>query len=228
MTLQQALGDPTAQLSPFACRVLTAYIFYSCLEHSFTGYPDDDAEGTEFWKNQNNLDNRLAVLFMVLPDSVRCPQNIDKHDAVFTNLALHTASICIHRVGAARGRGSSQHAGQVEGSVVRLLMAANEIYAIVKAVTDPYLLFSSTFAAFASFMAALVFLDDFARFHARQSEERLGALMDLMIVIANENLVTASLALQLAGHLKKTGIDPHALDKVGTYCVPEMLSALAF
>jgi len=216
MTLQQALGDPTAQLSPFACRVLTSYIFYACLEHSFTGYPDDDAQGTEFWKNQHNLDNRLAVLFMVLPDSVRCPENIDKHDAVFINLALHTASICIHRVGAARGKGAPQHAAQAEGAAVRLLTAANEIFAIVKGVTDPQRLFSNPFVAFASFMAALVFFDDFAHFHARQSEQRLGELMDLMVVIANENLVTASLALQLAGHLKKTGIDPHALEKVSS------------
>ena len=220
LTLHQALGNPSAQLSPFACRALAAYIFYACLEHSFTKYTDDDTNNpqeSEFWKRQHNLDSRLAVLFMALPDAVRCPENLARHDAVTINLTLHTASICIHRVGVVRAKRSPQHAAQSQGAAARLLTAAQAIFAIVNGLRDPQLLFSNPFVAFAAYVAALVFMDDFATAHTRQSEECLNRLMDLMVAIANENLVTASLALQLAGHLKKSGIDPSALDKVRSW-----------
>lgn len=219
MTLHQALGNPSAQLSPFACRVLAAHIFYACLEHSFSRYTDDDTNGeqdSEFWKRQHNLDSRLAVLFMALPDKVRCPENqVARHDAVSINLTLHTASICIHRVGIVRAKRSPQHAAQMQGAAVRLLTAAQAIFAIINGLRDPQILFSNPFVAFAAYLAALVFMDNFATSHNRQSEECLNRLMDLMVEIANENLMTASLALQLAGHLKKSGIDPAAFDKVG-------------
>ncbi|KAL2133821.1 hypothetical protein VTI74DRAFT_1627 [Chaetomium olivicolor] len=217
LTLHEALGNTSARLSPFACRVLAAHLVYACLEHSFTRYPDDDAaspQESEFWKCQLNLDNRLAVLFMMLPDNMRCPENLDKHDAVSINLNLHTASICIHRVALVRAKGASLHAGQLQGAAVRLLTAARAIFAIISSLSDPHVLFANSFVAFAAHMAALVFLDDFALTHNRQSEECLSTLMNLMVVIANENLVTASLVLQLAGHLKKSGIDPSALSKV--------------
>ena len=212
LTLHEALGNPVARLSPFACRVLSAHLFHACIEHSFTGYPTDD--GTEFWKRQQNLDNRLAVLFMALPDCVRCPENLARHDAVFINLTLHTASICIHRVGVVRARGAPPPAGPPQDTAVRLLTSAQAIFAIINALSDPQPLFANPIVGFAAYVAALVFLDDFATTHNRTSEERLSTLTNLTIVIANESLATASLALQLAGHLKKSGIDPNALDKV--------------
>ena len=219
LTLHEALGNPVARLSPFACRVLSAHLFHACLEHSFTGYPDDDGDatspqGSEFWRRQQNLDNRLAVLFVALPDSLRCPENLVRHDAVFINLTLHTASICIHRVGLVRARGASLPAGPPQDTAARLLTSAQAIFAIINALSDLHLLFANPSVGFAAYMAALVFLNDFATTHSRTSEERLGTLVNLMIVIGNESVVAASLSLQLAGHLKKSGIDPHALDKV--------------
>lgn len=220
MTLHDALGNTSARLSPFACRVLTAHIFHACLEHSFTQYAHD--EDAEFWKRQQNLDSRLAVLFMVLPDTMRCPeQNPVRHDAILVNLTLHTASICLHRVGHFRsakwGQPSAEHAPgptQFGAPEVRLLASAQAIFAIINNLHDPHLGFSNLFVAFAAFVAALVFLDNFATTHDLESEERLNTLMNLMIVMADQNHMTASLVLQLAGHVNKSGIDPLALDKV--------------
>ncbi len=216
-----------ARLSPFACRVLSAHLFQACMEHSFTGYPNDD--GSEFWKRQQNLDNRLAVLFVALPDCVRCPENLARHDAVFINLTLHTASICIHRVAVVRAGGAPPHVSPPapQDTAARLLTSAQAIFAIINALSDPQLLFANPFVGFAAYVAALVFLSDFATTHSRTSEECLTTLVNLMIVIASESLVTASLALQLAGHLKKSGIDPNALEKVRDWAPHHLLGRLS-
>ncbi len=220
LTLHAALGDASARLSPFACRVLAAHLFQACLEHTFTGHPDNDTDdaGEEFWTRQQSLDNRLAVLFMALPDALRCPEHLARYDAVFVNLTLHTASISIQRAGLARTKGGGSAAlgaaQSLEAADVRLLTSARAIFGIVNGLSDPRLLFANPFVGFAAYVAALVFLDDFATRHRGQSEECLSGLMDIMVGMANENLATASLALQLAGHLKKSGIDPSALEKV--------------
>ncbi|KAK4248624.1 hypothetical protein C7999DRAFT_40242 [Corynascus novoguineensis] len=217
LTLHEALGDASANLSPLACRVLAAHLFNICLEHTFTRYPNDDManpQESEFWKHQQNLDNQLSLLFMVLPNSMRCPPNLTDHNAVSINLNLHTASICIHRVGRARVNGPSHHAHQHHGAAVRSLTAAKAIFAIIRGLSDPHLLFANPFVAFAAFMAAIVFADEFALSHNPQSEEFLNVLMDRMVAIADENLVTASLVMQLAEHMKTNGIDPHAVAKV--------------
>lgn len=156
----------------------------------------------------------MAVMFMVLPDRLRCPENIDSHDAVFINLQLHTASICLHRAGVAAAKGENPGTNLLPDVAARLLTAAREIFAVVAVLRDLDALFLNPFVAFAVHMAALVFLDDFVTSYSRQSEECLGALMSLMLVIADRNPMTASLTIQLAQELKRSGVDQSALEKV--------------
>ncbi|KAL2694875.1 hypothetical protein Neosp_001464 [[Neocosmospora] mangrovei] len=63
-------------------------------------------------------------------------------------------------------------------------------------------------------MAAYVFLEDYTSFQNHDSEMKMNALMDLMITIGQENPITASVAVQMAHELRKTGIDPSAVNKV--------------
>lgn len=63
-------------------------------------------------------------------------------------------------------------------------------------------------------MATYVFLEDYIGTQNSASEMKMTALMDLMITIGHGNPVTASAAVQMAHELRKTGIDPTAVDKV--------------
>ncbi|KAK9423474.1 putative Zn(2)-C6 fungal-type domain-containing protein [Seiridium unicorne] len=217
VTLHQALRDNSTKYSHFACRVLAAQLFHECLDHIFGYSPSEDMENhdqSDFWRRHRRLDNRLAVMFMALPDNLRCPEHVDNHDAVFLSLKLHTASICIHRAEEAEAKKGVSVPPLGSTAAARSIAAAHEIFTIVARIGDVDAFFLNPFVAFAAFMAAMVYLEDYAASQDKQSEGRLGHLMDFMIFISKRNPITASLTVQLAQEMQRTEIDRTAMDKV--------------
>lgn len=216
VTLQQTLRDGSVEYSHLACRVLSSQLFHECLEHIFQRFPDDNGDFSkdEFWKRHHSLNNRLAVMFMVLPDGLRCPEHIDNHDAVFISLKLHTATVCICRAEVAEIKKTDKDSHQLHSITTRSLTAAQEIYTTVALIGDVDAFFQNPFVGFAAFMAALVFLEDYATSHNGQSEERLDALMNFMVLISKRNPGTASLTVQLAQEMQRLEVDKYAMKKV--------------
>ncbi|SPN99754.1 related to Zn(II)2Cys6 transcriptional activator [Cephalotrichum gorgonifer] len=220
VTLNEALRDASLTVySPFACRVLVAHLYHECLDHTFKTYPEDEGDGKdpssgEFWRNHQRLDDRLERMFTVLPESLCCPQRLDSQLAVSVNLSLYTAIICIHRSLTARARRCKAAAGLIFDSNARMHASAGKVFDIVARAGDIDTMFYNPFVAFASFMAAMVFLDDYSTSHSNQSEGYLKSLMNLLVLIAENNPMTASLTVQLAYELERTGIDPSAPEKV--------------
>lgn len=145
---------------------------------------------------------------------LRSPEASHDRTAVLVNLQLHTASICLHRIGVARAKKYNVSSQVLASTHARLFPAANAIFNIVATLVDAAASFQNPMVAFAAYMAAYVFLEDYKTSQNQQSEGKMGALLDLMITIGNQNTVTASLAVQMAYELRKTGIDPTALNKV--------------
>lgn len=104
-----------------------------------------------------------------------------------------------------------------------MLNSASEIFTIVAHTGDIGTVFSDPSVAFAAFMAAMVFLDDYSRSRSGHSEAYLKSLMDLVVLLAENNPITSSLALQLAHELERAGVDVHALEKVRLTDVPTIL-----
>ena len=226
ITLHEALRPDSAISSGLAYRVLAGHLFHECLDHTSSDSLDDnpgDIERSTFWKRHRNLDDRLAIMFMVLPDSLQCPSNIHDLTAVFINLVLHTATICLHRAGVARSKQYNIDISVLSRTQARLLIAAQGIVAILTALRDRESLFRQQFAGFSAFMGASVFLEDYARSQNRLSEEGLDILMNLTVQIGSQNPMNASLAVQMAHEIKKSGVDPSALHKV---CEIEILISL--
>lgn len=130
------------------------------------------------------------------------------------NLQLHTATICLHRIGAARAKERAVSPSMLSGTQMRLLPAAEEIFRIVASLADVSAMFRNPLVAFAAYMAGFVFMEDFLAGGDGRSEAKMGALMDLMVAIGHQNGMTASLAVQMAHALRRTGVDPGAVDKV--------------
>ncbi|KAK6063485.1 binuclear zinc transcription factor [Seiridium cupressi] len=217
VTLHQALRDNSTKYSHFACRALAAQLFHECLDHIFGYSPSEDMEDhdeSDFWRRHRRLDNRLAVMFMALPDDLRCPEHVDNHDAVFLSLKLHTASICIFRAEEAEAKKGVSVPPLGFTAAARSIAAAHEIFTIVAQIGDVDAFFLNPFVAFAAFMAAMVYLENYAASHDKESEGRLGHLMDFMILISRRNPITASLTVQLAQEMQRTEIDRTAMDKV--------------
>ncbi|RKK65471.1 hypothetical protein BFJ69_g16254 [Fusarium oxysporum] len=213
-TLSQVLSSDNSHCSLFACRVITTHLFHECLDHTYQEHQDPDPtdiRNSHFWKRHQDLDNGLATAFITLPDTLRGSHN---QEAMTLNLQLHTASICIHRVGAAQARKHNIPIEILSGTQARLLPAADAIFGIVASLADVSAMFLNPLVVFAAYMATNVFLEDYIASRNRDSEIKMTALMDLMITIGHENPVTASAAVQMAHELRKTGIDASAVDKV--------------
>ena len=205
-------------LSTGACRVLAVHLFNECFNFSRGSGGDDDDEDDDVWEQLRKLDNSLANVFETLPLHLRCPENIDNVDAVFINLQLHTALICIYRAATTR---SYLEIGTIPYVQERVFSSALQIVTIVALVADIHTSFRNPLISFATYIAGSFFLTDFVASGNRQSEEKLTALMDVMVDVGKKNQFTASLAIRLAQELQTSGVDPNAMGKVSSaYALP--------
>ncbi|KAF4446691.1 hypothetical protein F53441_9733 [Fusarium austroafricanum] len=213
-TLTKVLGGDSSHCSAFACRIITTHLFHECLDHTYQDHldsnPTTDIQNSRFWKRHRDLDTGLATVFITLPETLRG----DTQESTAINLQLHTASICIHRAGAAQARKHNISIEILSNTQARLLPSADAIFNIIASLTDVTAMFRNPLVAFAAYMATYVFLEDFASTQNHSSEMKMSALMDLMIMIGHENPVTASTAIQMAHELRRSGIDASAVDKV--------------
>ncbi|KAK7423802.1 hypothetical protein QQZ08_008845 [Neonectria magnoliae] len=217
VTLAQAVNHEDVRSSAYACRIVATYLFHECLDHTYQDHTDTDpidVRNIVFWKRHQDLNNALATAFVTLPDHLRNPEHSNYRDAVTINLQLHTAAICLHRIGVARAKKYDSPRDVLSATQVRLLPAAHEIFSIVASLVDVNAMFRNPMVAVAAYMAGFVFLEDFLATSNRQSEANMASLMDLMVAIGHQNTVTASLAVQMAHAVQKAGIDPSAVEKV--------------
>ncbi|KAF4981973.1 hypothetical protein FZEAL_2319 [Fusarium zealandicum] len=215
--LTQVLSGNKSEYSSYACRILATHLFHESLDHTYQDRPDQnptDVENSTFWRRHNDLNNGLAAAFLILPDSLRPSPGAFNREATTINLLLHTATICLHRIGAAQAKKHNIPVDVLAGTQARLFPAADAIFGIVASVADVSAMFRNPMVAFATYMAAYVFLEDYASAQTSESEMKMNALMDLMVAIGQENEATASVALQMAHELRRTGVDPSALSKV--------------
>jgi hypothetical protein len=213
-SLPQVLGGDNSLCSSFAYRITTTHLFHECLDHTYQDHQASDLtdiQNSQFWKRHRDLDTSLATAFIALPETLRGSHT---QEATTINLQLHTASICIHRVGAVQAKKHNISADVLSNTQARLVPSADAIFNIIASQPDVTAMFGKPLVTFAAYMATYVFLEDYVSAQNRTSEMKMTALMDLMITIGRENPVTASAAIQMAHELRKTGIDASAVDKV--------------
>ncbi|KAH7030637.1 uncharacterized protein B0I36DRAFT_322160 [Microdochium trichocladiopsis] len=238
VSLNRALKNPASPYSTYACRILGSLLYHECANHTMQTYStdqrsDDAHQGQfdtptseDFSRTHQHLDNRLALMFMALPDSLVHPSSLDgRPDAAPIVLKLHTSVIAIHRKLTARVRdagaspsGTSDPAvaeGQLAASSARMLVSADQIFSLLVTTSrDPTVDFSNVFVTFGAFMASFAYLEDYTATQNPASEQKLGVLMDLLVAGAESNSIAASLAVQLGHEMYKSGMDRSALGKV--------------
>jgi hypothetical protein len=198
--------------SSFGLRIVTAYLFNECFEYSLDNNSDsEDVDEEYLFSHIQHLNTSVTNTLFSLPTHLQCPDNIHDNDAIIVNLLLNTALICIYRVAMARPHIVMAAAPDIQD---KGLPAAQTIVTIIAIVGDIDTRFRNPLVAFAAYVAASFFFDDFVANHDPQSEEKLMALLNLMIAVGKQNTFTASLAVQLAQALKTSGVDPDAVEKV--------------
>jgi hypothetical protein len=150
-------------------------------------------------------------MLMVLPNNLRLPRSFRSQNAVFINVNIHTAVICLHREALSKMRQLSLPEHSMLQSQARLLPAAEEILNIFRMITELDAALKNPLMAFSAYMAALVFLQDFMTDHNHQSEDNLDLLLRIMIAVSKTNAVARSLANQLAMDMRQSGISSSSI-----------------
>ena len=192
-------------------------MFHRTLEHTSQSLPEDnpqDIKNGPYWKAHRGIDNDLAAMLMFLPNNIRLPRSFRCPNALFVNVNIHTAIICLHRAALLKIRQLSLPEHLMLQSQVRLLPAAEGILNIFRMITDLESALKNPLMAFSAYTAALVFLEDYMTDHDSQSEDNLHFLLHILVALGKSNAVTRSLAIQLALDMKQGGFDSSVIEKV--------------
>lgn len=136
--LHEAMSPSGAgKLSAFGGIVLLACLFGRNLVHLHRPDVDDrdhDLNG-EFWKRHRNMDNILLNTSLCLPSHLKLPNGLGNPNIVFTNMCIHTSTICLHQAAIFKADKNRLPASVSAESKVRCITAANEIASIMRMIS---------------------------------------------------------------------------------------------
>ncbi len=134
-TLAEAFNPSGASgLSAFGGVALMAALFGRNLVHLHRPDSDDndsDLNG-EFWKRHRHMDNILLNTSLSLPSHLKLPAGVSSPNIVFTNMNIHTSTICLHQAAIYKADKNRLPANVSKDSKKRCINSANEIASIMR------------------------------------------------------------------------------------------------
>lgn len=130
-------GEGNATLSPLASVVLLAALFGRNLTHLHRPDPQDndyDLNG-EFWKRHRSYDNLLLSIALQLPSHLRLPAGMDDPNIIFSNMCIHTSTICLHQAAIFKAEKNKMPSQMIIESKRRCIVAADQIANIMKLIS---------------------------------------------------------------------------------------------
>ncbi|KAG9238615.1 fungal-specific transcription factor domain-containing protein [Amylocarpus encephaloides] len=203
--------DPSGacKLSPFAGVVLMACLFGRNLIHLHRPDEDDrdsDLNG-EFWKRHRQMDNILLNTSLSLPSHLKLPNGLSNANIVFTNMNIHTSTICLHQAAIFKADKNRLPSSISSESKVRCITAANEIASIMRMVSHMDLSSMNPFISFCLYVAARVFVQYLkSRPDDSQTGDSLRFLLSAMNALKRKNPLTESFLVQLDVDLEGLGM----------------------
>ncbi|TRX98098.1 hypothetical protein FHL15_000743 [Xylaria flabelliformis] len=210
----QSLADAmspagAAKLSPFGGIVLMATLFGRNLTHLHRPDVDDrdhDMHG-EFWKRHRLLDNILLNTSLNLPNQLKLPAGLNNPNIVFTNMNIHTSTICLHQAAIFKADKNILPPTVSAESKVRCITAANEIASIMRMTSHMDLSVMNPFISFCLYVAARVFVQYLkSRPDDCQTADSLRFLLAAMNALKKKNPLTESFLVQLDVDLEALGL----------------------
>ncbi|KAI0009088.1 hypothetical protein F4779DRAFT_628006 [Xylariaceae sp. FL0662B] len=210
----QSLADSmspagAAKLSSFGGIVLMACLFGRNLVHLHRPDADDrdhDLNG-EFWKRHRNMDNILLNTSLCLPSHLKLPAGLANPNIVFTNMNIHTSTICLHQAAIFKADRNKLPPSVSAESKVRCITAANEIASIMRMVSHMDLSAMNPFISFCLYVAARVFVQYLkSRPDDSQIADALRFLLAAMNALKRKNPLTESFLVQLDVDLEALGM----------------------
>lgn len=137
-SLQDATRPSGAsKLSSFGAIVLMASLYGRNLVHLHR--PDGDDQDNDlngpFWKRHRTMDNIILNTSLCLPQHLKLPAGIANPNVVFTNMSIHTSTICLHQAAIFKAEKNKLPASVGAESKVRCITAANEIATMMRTIS---------------------------------------------------------------------------------------------
>ncbi|KAK6531383.1 hypothetical protein TWF281_008190 [Arthrobotrys megalospora] len=189
-TLKEALtpgGAPS--LSSYAGVIIMAALIGRNLLHLHRpdeGEDDSDYEKGEFWRRHRHMDNILLNTVMSLPPHFKLPNGIMDPNIVFTNMNIHTCTICLHQAAIFKADKFKLPSSVSKESKYRCVSAAAQITAIMKMIGSQDMTAMNPFVSFCLYVAARVFVQ---YLKSNPNDENIRSSLDFLI--------------SAMGHLKK-------------------------
>ncbi|WQF85091.1 hypothetical protein CDEST_10105 [Colletotrichum destructivum] len=209
-SLQDCMSPSGAgKLSSFGGIVLMACLFGRNLIHLHRPDVDDrdhDLNG-EFWKRHRNMDNILLNTSLCLPSYLKLPIGLGNPNIVFTNMSIHTSTICLHQAAIFKADKNRLPSSVSAESKVRCITAANEIASIMRMISHLDLSAMNPFISFCLYVAARVFVQYLkSRPEDSQTADSLRFLLSAMNALKRRNPLTESFLVQLDVDLEALAI----------------------
>ncbi|RVD84308.1 uncharacterized protein DFL_006066 [Arthrobotrys flagrans] len=189
-TLKEALtprGAPS--LSSYAGVIIMAALIGRNLQHLHRpeeGEDDSDYEKGGFWRRHRHMDNILLNTVMSLPPNFKLPNGIMDPNIVFTNMNIHTCTICLHQAAIFKADKFKLPPSVSKESKYRCVSAAAQITAIMKMIGSQDMTAMNPFVSFCLYVAARVFVQ---YLKTNPNDENIRSSLDFLV--------------SAMGHLKK-------------------------
>lgn len=210
---------------------MAAYIFNRAIQHASRGTQpqndDADIKNGLYWTQLRKVDSDLVIMHMSLPQNLKLPRNFRSQNAIFVNIMVHTATICLLRSAIWKCQQLMYPQATALQYKARLLPAAQEITNAVRLSLDLQALTQNPLVLFSIYIAALVFLDDvIADDTATESQASLDVLLHIMVNVGDTHPVAGSMALELSREMEKGGVPSSAIQKVRIITEPHLTSGI--
>ncbi|KAL6858588.1 fungal-specific transcription factor domain-containing protein [Trichoderma novae-zelandiae] len=201
LTLEECTSPSGAgKLSSFGGIILMACLFGRNLIHLHR--PDDDDLDHDingpFWKRHRQMDHIILNTSLCLPSHLKLPAGLANPNVVFTNMSIHTSTICLHQAAIFKAEANKLPASVSSESKVRCITAANEIASIMRTISHMDLSAMNPFIAFCLYVSARVFTQYLkSKPDDAQTIDSLRFLIAAMNALKRRNPLTESFLVQL-------------------------------
>lgn len=203
-------GLGTDTISSFSGVILLATLYGRNLTHLHRPSDDDndhDLNGA-FWKRHRQLDNIILNISLTMPAALRLPVALSDANAVFCNMNVHTAAICLHQAAIFKADKHKLPAQISAESKRRCIVAADQITNIMKMICHMDLSLMNPFLAFCLYVAARVFVQYLkSRKEDQTVTSALNFLLSAMHALKQKNPLTESFLVQLDVDLEGSGLN---------------------
>lgn len=211
ISLQYALREKKMPRSRLATLVVASHLYYRAVELESRLVLDNDhpssMEDVKFWSQQHNIDNDLVSLLLQLPQNLRLPRNSNSQSAVFINVLLHSAVMCLHKTAVRKSHGCQALGAEFmrSQSQSRMLAAAGHVLATLRLSQELVNATRNPIRDYAAYIAALMFMEDFSVSGNMESRKSVNILLNILR-LSVPNPVAKMLAGQLAAKAESLGI----------------------